>query len=158
VDLDQALRIAVNRLHSRRLMFRPVNIPGFPTFPDRQALLAFLAGPTPSGTPERAAQHYRTQARLIQRLEGGQTLTDRQRYRLEAFAAREDARRVSVSMSACIRVSSERRCRWRERMRATISVLELGDPGLFVPAFFPAYGIDSGVRVDDVGEIAAQYI
>lgn len=158
MELSYALRVAVHQLHSRRVMFRPVNIPGFPTFPDRQSLLAFLAGPTPSGTPERAAQHYRTQARLIQRLEGGQTLTDRQRYRLEAFAAREDARRVSVLLSACIRVSSERRCRWRERMRATISILELGDEGLFLRSFFPGYGIDSIVRVDDVGELTAQFV
>lgn len=158
MELDQALGIAVHRLHSRRVMFREVKIPGFPTFPDRQSLVSYLAGPTPSGTPERAGQQYRSAARLIQRWESGENTPDPSNvYRLDAFAARLQQRKVSVLLSACIRVSSEKRCRWRERMRATITEFGLSSPDAFVPEFFPAYGIGFGVRVDDVSELDAQY-
>src|ERR1700730_17131602 len=151
MDLDQALRIAVHQLHSRRVMFRPVRIPGFPTFPDRQSLVSFLAGPIPSGTPERAGQQYRTAARRIQRWETGETTPSLQStYRLDAFAARLQQRRVSVDLSACIRVSCEKCCRWREHMRATITEFGLGSPAAFIPEFFGQYGIGFGVRVDDV--------
>lgn len=159
MDLDYALRVAVHQLHSRRLMFRPVRIPGFPTFPDRQSLVAYLAGPTPSGTPERAGQQYRTAARRIQRWERGETTPSvESTYRLDAFAARLQRRRVAVDLSACIRVSSEKVCRWREHMRATITEFGLGSPDAFIPEFFPAYGIGFGVRVDDVGEMSVQYV
>lgn len=156
MGLSYALARAVAVMNSRRLIYRPVNIAGL-SFPDRQALVAFLAGPTLSGTPERAGQQYRSAAREVQRLERGDIrLTDRQRYRLEGYAARLRGLRVSVLMSACIRVSSERKCRWRERMRATITEGDLGDPTEFADAFFDAYGIAGPVRVDDVVELTIQ--
>ena len=158
MDLSYALRVAVHQLHSGRVMFRPVRIPGFPTFPDRQSLVQWLAGPTPSGTPERAGQQYRSAARRIQRWERGEdTPNEASRQRLEEFQSRLGNRRVSVLLSACIRVSSERACRWREHMRGTISESGLSSDIAFIPEFFDAYGIGFGVRVDDVGELTAQY-
>lgn len=155
MNLSDALYIAVQRLHSRRVFFRPVHIPGFPTFPDRQSLVAFLAGQT---TPERAGQQYRSAARRIQRWERGEDVpSPGSTYQLDAYLHRLGNRRVSVNMSACIRVSSETRCRWREHMRGTISEADLSSPGEFVPGFFEAYGIGGGVRVDDVAELSAQY-
>lgn len=158
MELSYALARAVAELNQRRLIYRPVNIAGL-SFPDRQALVAFLAGPTTSGTPERAGQQYRSAAREVQRLERGDIrLTDRQRYRLEGYAARLRGRRVSVLMSACIRVSSEKRCRWRERMRATITEADLGSPEEFTDAFFDAYGIAGPVMVDDFDLLTIQLL
>src|ERR1700722_17858681 len=122
MDLPYALARAVAVMDNRRLIYRPVDIGGL-LFPDRQALVQFMAGPTPSGTPERAGQQYRSAAREVQRLERGDIrLTDRQRYRLEGYHARLRARPVAATMTACIRVSSERQCRQRTNMNATGSM------------------------------------
>lgn len=156
MDLSYALRVAVHQLHSRRVMFRPVHIPGFPTFPDRQSLVQFLAGPTPSGTPERAGQHYRSAARRIQRWERGEDVPNPQStYQLDRFLQRLSDRKVRVRIIAKIKVSND--SRWRDWMSATVTEAELSDPVAFDRAFYDAYGINRGVVTEDVGELTAQY-